>query len=162
MVVGLSAAALQGAPVVTQDRDLWFEDLSDPKLAPALAKVGAGYVPHFGWNPPMLAGQGSEVFDVVIRMDGLEWFSAEWKRALEVRLASCASKCRPWNVFSPASRRRIVQRTSESFRFCGTAFGRFKRNSGDAGKNDRLLSSAAVGSEETFFRREASLFESSV
>ena len=28
MVVGLSAAALQGAPVVTQDVDLWFEDLN--------------------------------------------------------------------------------------------------------------------------------------
>ena len=25
MVVGLSAAALQGAPVVTQDVDLWFD-----------------------------------------------------------------------------------------------------------------------------------------
>lgn len=29
MVVGLSAAVLQGAPVVTQDVDLWFEDLND-------------------------------------------------------------------------------------------------------------------------------------
>ena len=33
LVVGLSAAALQGAPVVTEDIDLWFEELSDPKLA---------------------------------------------------------------------------------------------------------------------------------
>ncbi|MBI4324951.1 MAG: hypothetical protein HY674_06770 [Chloroflexi bacterium] len=32
MVVGLSAAALQGAPVVTQDVDLWFKDLSDPRI----------------------------------------------------------------------------------------------------------------------------------
>ena len=30
MVVGFSAAALQGAPVVTEDIDLWFENLSDP------------------------------------------------------------------------------------------------------------------------------------
>jgi hypothetical protein len=29
MVVGLSAAALQGAPGVTQDVDLWLADLSD-------------------------------------------------------------------------------------------------------------------------------------
>ena len=29
MIVGLSAAALQGAPVVTQDIDLWFRDLED-------------------------------------------------------------------------------------------------------------------------------------
>jgi hypothetical protein len=41
MVVGLSAAALQGAPVVTEDVDLWFENLNDPKLMPALVKVGA-------------------------------------------------------------------------------------------------------------------------
>jgi hypothetical protein len=31
MVVGLSAAALQGAPVVTEDVDLWFENLNDPR-----------------------------------------------------------------------------------------------------------------------------------
>ena len=31
MVVGLSAATLQGAPVVTQDVDLWFENLGEPK-----------------------------------------------------------------------------------------------------------------------------------
>ena len=30
MLVGLSAAVLQGAPVVTQDIDLWFENLNDP------------------------------------------------------------------------------------------------------------------------------------
>ncbi len=39
MVVGLSAAALQGAPVVTEDIDLWFDNLSDPKLMQALVKV---------------------------------------------------------------------------------------------------------------------------
>ncbi len=32
MVVGLSAATLQGAPVVTQDVDLWFENLGEPKM----------------------------------------------------------------------------------------------------------------------------------
>ena len=41
MVVGWSAAALQGAPVVTEDVDLWFENLSDPKLSRALEAVGA-------------------------------------------------------------------------------------------------------------------------
>ena len=63
LVVGLSAAALQGAPVVTQDVDRWFDNLSDPKLMQALVKVGAAYVPPFGYNPPMLAGVGSEPFD---------------------------------------------------------------------------------------------------
>jgi hypothetical protein len=57
MVVGLFAAALQGAPVVTEDIHLWFEDLGEPRLAQALAQVDAAYVPPFGWNPPMLAGK---------------------------------------------------------------------------------------------------------
>ena len=39
MIVGLSAAALQGAPVVTQDIDLWFRQLPDPGIERALKKV---------------------------------------------------------------------------------------------------------------------------
>ena len=42
MVVGLSAATMQGAPVVTQDVDLWFENLGDLKISRALQSVGAG------------------------------------------------------------------------------------------------------------------------
>src|SRR5438034_2317027 len=57
VVVGLSAAALQGAPVVTQDVDLWFEDLSDPRIGEALREVDAAYVPPSILNPPMFASQ---------------------------------------------------------------------------------------------------------
>ena len=95
LVVGLSAAALQGAPVVTEDVDLWFEDLSDPKLARALKSVGAAYIPPFGLNPPMLGGPGSELFDVVIRMDGLGAFTEEWKRALDVKVGKLRLKVLP-------------------------------------------------------------------
>jgi hypothetical protein len=95
LVVGLSAAALQGAPVVTEDVDLWFEDLSDPKLSSALRSVGAAYVPHFGLNPPMLRGPGSELFDVVIRMDGLDDFAQEWKRAVLIRVGDLRLKVLP-------------------------------------------------------------------
>jgi hypothetical protein len=95
MVVGLSAAALQGAPVVTEDVDLWFEDLADPNLSRALAKVGAGYVPPFGFNPPMLAGAGSEPFDVVLRMDGLGRFTDEWRRAADVEVGGLRLKVLP-------------------------------------------------------------------
>ena len=42
MLVGLSAAALQGAPVVTLDVDLWFEDLTDPRIREALLEIPAG------------------------------------------------------------------------------------------------------------------------
>jgi hypothetical protein len=95
MVVGLSAAALQGAPVVTEDVDLWFDKLSDPKLSQALVKVGAAYIPPFGTNPPMLGGAGSEPFDVVIRMDGLDKFADEWKRALKIKVGKLWLKVLP-------------------------------------------------------------------
>jgi len=86
MVVGLSAASLQGAPVVTQDVDLWFENLGEAKMSQALQEVGAAYVPPSINNPPMLAGEGAELFDIVIRMDGLGGFADEIKHCVEIPL----------------------------------------------------------------------------
>ena len=86
MVVGLSAAALQGAPVVTQDVDLWFEDLSDNRIREALREVGAAYVPPLHLNPPMFAGGGIELFDIVLTMSGLGPFDEEVKDCVEVPL----------------------------------------------------------------------------
>ncbi len=86
MVVGLAAATLQGAPVVTQDVDLWFESLGEQKMSDALREVGAAYVPPFQLNPPMLAGAGSELFDIVIRMDGLGAFAEEFNNCVDVQL----------------------------------------------------------------------------
>ncbi len=79
MIVGLSAATLQGAPVVTQDIDLWFENRQDPNLKRALKSVGAAYVPQIGLNPPAIAGGAAEMFDVVSSMNGLGSFSEELK-----------------------------------------------------------------------------------
>lgn len=84
MVVGLSAAALQGAPVVTQDVDLWFEDLNDPRIREALREVGAAYVPPSVLNPPMFAGGGVELFDIVLTLHGLGTFAEELKQCVEV------------------------------------------------------------------------------
>jgi hypothetical protein len=86
MIVGLSAATLQGAPVVTQDVDLWFQHLGEQKISDALRKVGAAYVPPSINNPPMLAGAGAELFDIVIRMDGLGSFGEEIKHCVEIPL----------------------------------------------------------------------------
>lgn len=86
MVVGLSAAALQGAPVVTQDVDLWFRDLGDPGLARALRRVRGSYVPRMALHPPMFAGPGLALFDIVVHMHGLEAFDAERERAIRVPL----------------------------------------------------------------------------
>ena len=86
MVVGLSAATLQGAPVVTQDIYLWFENLGEQKISRALQEVGAAYVPPSNLNPPMLAGTGAELFDIVLRMDGLGTFAEEIKNCVEIPL----------------------------------------------------------------------------
>jgi hypothetical protein len=78
MVIGLS--------VVTQDIDLWFENLGEPKFSQALQEIGAAYVPPSINNPPMLAGTGAELFDIVIRMDGLGTFADEFKNSVEIPL----------------------------------------------------------------------------
>ncbi len=86
MIVGLSAAALQGAPVVTQGIDLWFRTLPDPGLEKALKEVRGVYVPPTARNGPMFAGNGIELFDIVLTMDGLGEFDEERKHAIKVPL----------------------------------------------------------------------------
>lgn len=86
MVVGLSAAALQGAPMVTQDVDLWFRDIRHAGLHKALRKVGGVLVPSIGLNPPALAGESVACFDIVLTMHGIGEFDAEASRAISVSL----------------------------------------------------------------------------
>ncbi len=86
MLVGLSAATIQGAPVVTQDIDIWFRDLTDPNIKVALKKVGGTFVPSFGHNQPMFAGEAVKLFDIVLNMSGLGPFGEERKYCLEVTL----------------------------------------------------------------------------
>ena len=84
MVVGLSAAALQGAPAVTQDIDLWFKNLGDPNLKKALDRVGGVYMPPTGSTPPLLAGPSVALFDIVLTLDGLQDFDEELEGSVEV------------------------------------------------------------------------------
>ena len=86
MIVGLSAAALQGAPTVTQDIDLWFKDVADPKLRRALDRVGGVYVAPTASTPPMLAGQSVALFGIVLTMDGLNVFEEELSHTLEISI----------------------------------------------------------------------------
>jgi predicted nucleotidyltransferase len=95
LVVGLSAAALQGAPAVTQDIDLWFRDLTDPGIKKALRRVGGVYVAPTGSTPPMFAGPAVALFDVVVTMHGLESFAKEAKRAATVVLGGVRIKILP-------------------------------------------------------------------
>ena len=86
MIVGLSAAALQGAPVVTQDIDLWFKNLEEPGIQRALKKVHGSYVPPMIGNPPLFAGRKIELFDIVVHMHGLGEFDEERENTIKVPL----------------------------------------------------------------------------
>jgi hypothetical protein len=86
MIVGLAAAALQGAPVVTQDVDLWFRDLADPGIQRALEKVGGALVPSIMLNPPTFAGEAVKLFDIVTNMHGLKGYDEEKRHTLKVPL----------------------------------------------------------------------------
>jgi hypothetical protein len=95
MIVGLSAATLQGAPAVTQDIDLWFRDLSQPGLRKALDNVGGIFVPATAHTPPQLAGDAVALFDIVTHMHGLRSFEEEAKEAPSVTLGGVKVKVLP-------------------------------------------------------------------
>jgi hypothetical protein len=84
LVVGLSAAVIQGADTTTADIDLWFEDRADPRIHEAARRAGGVFVPgSFGVMPPTIGGDAlGDRFDVVLTLSGLEEFSREASRAL--------------------------------------------------------------------------------
>lgn len=95
IIVGLSAAVLQGAPAVTQDIELWFRDLNDPGIKKALKKVGGIYVPPTAITPPMFAGDNVSLFDIVVHMHGLKGFAEEYKGATAIPLKDSFVKVLP-------------------------------------------------------------------
>jgi len=92
MIVGLAAAALQGAPVVTQDVDLWFSDLNDTGIIKALKKVGGVLVAPTGTTPPVFAGENVALFDIVLPMHGLGGFSEEIRNTLIIPIGRSTVK----------------------------------------------------------------------
>jgi predicted nucleotidyltransferase len=93
LVVGLGAAVLQGADASTQDLDLWFESLADPRIAEAAASSGG----VFAWraNPPMIAGDGLDHLDIVVHCHGLKAFDAEYVKAIDLDLDGFSIKVLP-------------------------------------------------------------------
>jgi hypothetical protein len=84
ILVGMGAALIEGAPVATQDIDLWFPDASDPRIPLAAADAGGFWVSGFGMHPLSFGGTDLERVDVVLTVHGLDSFEAEYARALEV------------------------------------------------------------------------------
>lgn len=81
LIVGMSAALLQGARGSTEDIDLWFESTSDPRIAEAVRAAGGIWISgSFGMGPPRIGGDAlSERFDVVVHLSGLESFDVEYR-----------------------------------------------------------------------------------
>lgn len=84
MVVGLTAAALQGANLTTVDIELWFPTLENPQLDAAARAAGGFLVSGFGMMPAMLGGPLSDRFDIVTHMSGLGSFAEEAAHARRV------------------------------------------------------------------------------
>ena len=95
MVVGLSAAAFQGAPMVTQDVDLWFSNIDHPGIRKALKKLGGMLAPPMGFNPPMFIGDHVDCFDIVLTVHGISEFDEELKTALEISVGGVSIKVLP-------------------------------------------------------------------
>lgn len=95
LVVGLGAAVLQGAPVSTQDLDLWFAHPGEASVRQAAMDVGGFWVSPFGMQPPALGGNGLERIDVVLTAHGLDGFDVEYDRALDHEIDGVPVKLLP-------------------------------------------------------------------
>jgi hypothetical protein len=84
MIVGLAAAALQGANTTTVDIDLWFEQAGDSRISEAARAAGGYWVSGFGMMPAQLGGVLGDRFDVVLHMSGLESFEQEYGRSVPI------------------------------------------------------------------------------
>lgn len=86
MIVGLSGAALQGAPVVTEDIDLWIDRLGSQDFLNAVKDAGGFYVPPgtAGANPPMLGPQSLRLLDIVTTLSGLGSFDDEYSQCVQI------------------------------------------------------------------------------
>jgi hypothetical protein len=95
IVIGLGAAVLQGAPVSTQDLDLWLEHPGDDAVRQAAADAGGFWISPFGMQPPAFGGDGLERIDVVLTAHGLEDFASEYERALVAEIDEISVRVLP-------------------------------------------------------------------
>jgi hypothetical protein len=83
VIVDMGAAVLEGAPLATQDLDLWIEQVGDERVRLAAVDVGGFWISGFGMQPPAFGGEGLERIDIVLTMHGLEGFATEYPRCVE-------------------------------------------------------------------------------
>jgi hypothetical protein len=96
IIIGIGAAVLEGAPLVTQDLDVWFERAhDDERIRLAAADAGGFWVSGFGMQPPAFGGHGLERVDVVLTAHGLDSFAAEYARAVHREIEGVALRVLP-------------------------------------------------------------------
>ncbi len=83
LVIGMGAALIEGAPLATQDIDIWFAGVDDARIVEAAREAGGFWISGFGVQPPAFGGDGLSRIDVVLTAHGLEAFDLEYERALE-------------------------------------------------------------------------------
>jgi hypothetical protein len=93
LLVGMSAALLQGARGATEDMDIWFESTGDPRIGEAAIRGGGFWVTRT--TPPMLGGAIGDRFDVVVLMSGLPDFAAEYENAVAETISGVPVKLLP-------------------------------------------------------------------
>ncbi len=93
LLVGMSAALLQGARGATEDIDLWFEDVGDARIGEAARRAGGFWITRT--QPPMLGGRLGERFDVVLTLSGIPSFDAEVAAAVPLDLGGVPVRLLP-------------------------------------------------------------------
>jgi hypothetical protein len=83
LIIGMGAAVLEGAPIATQDLDVWFERADDERIKQSAADAGGFWISGFGMQPPAFGGDGLQRVDVVLTAHGLDSFAAEYARSIE-------------------------------------------------------------------------------
>jgi hypothetical protein len=82
IVLGMGAALLEGAPVATQDLDIWFERVDDERIRQAAVDAGGFWISGFGMQPPAFGGEGLERIDIVLTAHGLDSFAREYEHTI--------------------------------------------------------------------------------
>jgi len=96
LIVGLSAALLDAAPVVTQDIDVWFG--SNPqwdKIEEAANRAGGFYSSGVMLQRPTLGGPGLDRIDLVLTPQGLSSFDEEYAASLQYELQGLRVRALP-------------------------------------------------------------------
>lgn len=88
MLVGLSAAVLQGANTATRDIAIWFEDVKDLRIGDAVRESNGIWVSGaFGMRPPQLGGDAlGDRLDVVTHMHGLGTLDSELSHTRDIEV----------------------------------------------------------------------------